>query len=110
MTYTEDSGCVERPQEKGEENKMSLGLVLIHMHQAQLGQLAHHILKMLGLWGPKRILVHKHRHSVHRLFNTIPLNTIFFIVLWLRETDLDRFLLRGVLSFYSLRVTHYLET
>lgn len=110
MTYTEDPGCVEGPQDKGEENEMSLRLFLIHMHQAQLCQLAHYILKMLSLWGPKCLFVHKLWHRLHRLLNSIPLNSSFLIVPWLRETDLDRFLLLDLLSFYSLRVTHYLET
>ena len=80
------------------------------MHQAQLCQLAHYILKMLRLWGPKCLLVHKLRHRLHRLLNAIPLNSSFLIVLRLRETDLDRFLLLDVLPFYSLGVTHYLGT
>lgn len=49
MTYAENSGGVERPHKMGEENKMSLWVFLIHMHQAQLCQLAHYIFKMLRL-------------------------------------------------------------
>lgn len=89
---------------------MSLRVILIHMHQAQLRQLAHYILKMLGLRGPKCLLVHKLRHCLHRLINTISLNFSFLIVFRFRETDIDRFLLLDVLPFYSLGVTHYLQT
>lgn len=79
------------------------------MHQAQLCQLANYILKMLGLWGADP-LIHTLRLWRCRPLRSIPIHSGFLVVLWLRETDLDRFLLLDVPSFYSVRVTHYLET
>lgn len=80
------------------------------MHQAQLGQLAHCVFKMVSLWGPKCRLVHKHRLRRHRFFDNIPLSSSFLIIFLLRETDPDRSFLLDLISFYFLRVTHYLGT
>lgn len=89
---------------------MSLRLALVYMHQAQLGQLAHHLFKMVRLRGPKWRLARKHRLRLCGFFDNSPLSCISLVAVLLGETDLDGSFLLGLSSFDFVRVTHNLQT
>lgn len=95
-THSEDCGCVERTQEERKENQMSLRPPLVHVHQAQLGQLANHLFKVVSLRGAERgVRLHRRALSCTSLVG---------------ETDRQRPFLLASISFDSVRVTHYLQT
>lgn len=89
---------------------MSLRLSLIYMHQAQLGQLAHNVFKMVRLRGPKRHLARERRLRLCSFFDNVPLGCTSLATFLLGQSDPDRSLLLDLISFHFVWVTHYLWT
>lgn len=87
---------------------MSLRLSLIYMHQAQLGQLAHNVFKMVRLRGPKRRLARRRRLRRCSCFDNIALGCTSLVTFLLGESDPDRSFLLGLISFHFVWMTHYL--
>ena len=107
-THGEDPGRVEGAQEEGEEDQVSLRLLLVHVHQTQLGQLAHHRLQALALQRPHQ--PHLLGLSLRRLVPATSLRPVPIRVPGLREADFDRFLLVALLpSRHLVGVTHHLN-
>lgn len=89
---------------------MSLRLCLIYMHQAQLGQLAHDVFKVVRLGGPKRRLAGRCRLRLCCFLDNVALGGTFLATFLLGEGDPDRSFLLDLISFHFVWVTHYLET
>lgn len=104
-TYSEDCGCVEGAQEERQENQVSLRLPLVDVHQAQLGQLAHHLFEVRRLRGADRRLAVRRRGSL----DDVSLGRTPLAAVWLGESDLDRSFLLGLIPFGFVRVTHHLQ-
>lgn len=90
---------------------MSLRLSLIYMHQAQLGQLAHNVFKVVRLRRPKRRrLARERRLRLCSFSDNVPLGHTSLATFLLGQSDPDRSLLLDLISFHFVWVTHYLWT